>query len=81
MIHPRPTLLIVVARALSFGNYGYLEICMGFSLSHLISIGGSLGAALTDTTEPALRVMRISLPPLMATLPSLERKKRLRQVT
>jgi len=31
-----------------------LNTCTGFSLSHLIVLGGSLGATLAGTTEPAL---------------------------
>jgi len=44
---------LVVARALSFTNI--LVTCTGFSLNHLISIGGSLGATSPHTTEYGLR--------------------------
>jgi len=36
-------------------SMGVLEACTGFSLNHLISIGGSLGATSPHTTEPGLR--------------------------
>gem|GEM_PF-3291865 len=43
-----PVLYLLVTR-------GVLETCTGFSLSHFICVGGSLGATLAGTTKPALR--------------------------
>ena len=40
----------VIARAWCFDYFGYYGDLQGFSLSHLIWFGGSLGATLTATT-------------------------------